>query len=856
MIARKIICAFLAFLIFLPPIQGWSQSLEDQAQFYLQKIGPAQTPTRQAPPLTTQLPISPELPKQIAPAPRIAQVLTSAPRQPEDISTIERRAWAQRMYIKQFGYSFFYQPPASFMPMEAIPVGPDYVIGPGDRIKIIIWGSVQGEYNLTVDRNGQIDIPKVGAVHVSSLTYRQLREVLDREFLRQFTNFQMNVTLDNLRTIQIYVVGQARFPGSYAVSSLSTLVSALFAAGGPSKSGSLRNIQVRRGNKVAASFDMYDFLLRGDKSRDIRLQPEDVIFIPPIGPTAAIGSPKTVKELEEALKTLARLQLEEDQPFPLPRLPLGGEQAPQMNWRTREDLKILLGRGPEGEPSAPPPETSWRKREDQEILSGREPRLPKKGKELIPQDENIDRIFGMSLAEAGQKLAMSKGMDFGGPVKVPAIYELKTEKTLAELVRLAGGLGDTAFKGRVQVLRVKGRQEMVMFDEDLGKILTKYQGLTLVDGDFVKIFPVPSLVEKKVTIAGAVKSPGEFGFNDNMRVSDLVNYAGGLLMQADKEEAEITRVRITQQGPETSRIYVRLFSALGGAASQNVLLQPNDYLFIRSVPDWGTYKTVQLFGEVKFPGTYTVQKGETLSSLLSRAGGFTSKAYLLGGVLTRLSTRQIQKRQLDAAINRLEAESMALAGSKAAGGIDPEEAKRAEVYAKQQMALLASLRKVEPLGRVIIRLDDPERLRGTPEDIVLEEEDYLMVPETMQTVNVVGAVFNPTAIVYTPFRTVSEYVTIAGGTTKIADDKEIYVIKANGAAVSRKGFKLLGASWDGTKYVYHPGGLKSLTLDPGDTIIVPEQLEQIAWLKQIKDIATIIGQIALTAGVVLVGLKK
>jgi polysaccharide export outer membrane protein len=596
--------------------------------------------------------------------------------------------------------------------------------------------------------------------------------------------------------------------------------------------------------------------LRGDKSRDIRLQPEDVIFIPPIGPTAAIGSPKTVKELEEALKTLARLQLEEDQPFPLPRLPLGGEQAPQMNWRTREDLKILLGRGPEGEPSAPPPETSWRKREDQEILSGREPRLPKKGKELIPQDENIDRIFGMSLAEAGQKLAMSKGMDFGGPVKVPAIYELKTEKTLAELVRLAGGLGDTAFKGRVQVLRVKGRQEMVMFDEDLGKILTKYQGLTLVDGDFVKIFPVPSLVEKKVTIAGAVKSPGEFGFNDNMRVSDLVNYAGGLLMQADKEEAEITRVRITQQGPETSRIYVRLFSALGGAASQNVLLQPNDYLFIRSVPDWGTYKTVQLFGEVKFPGTYTVQKGETLSSLLSRAGGFTSKAYLLGGVLTRLSTRQIQKRQLDAAINRLEAESMALAGSKAAGGIDPEEAKRAEVYAKQQMALLASLRKVEPLGRVIIRLDDPERLRGTPEDIVLEEEDYLMVPETMQTVNVVGAVFNPTAIVYTPFRTVSEYVTMAGGTTKIADDKEIYVIKANGAAVSRKGFKVLGASWDGTKYVYHPGGLKSLTLDPGDTIIVPEQLEQIAWLKQIKDIATIIGQIALTAGVVLVGLKR
>ena len=224
-------------------------TLEDQAQFYLQNIGPGQAPARPGTPLTPQAPISPDLPRQAPPSPKPAQVLTTAPRQPEDISAIERRAWAQKMFVKQFGYSFFYQPPASFLPVEAVPVGPDYVIGPGDRIKIIIWGSVQGEYNLTVDRNGQIDIPKVGVVHVSSLTYRQLREVLDREFARQYTNFQMNVTLDNLRTIQIYVVGQARFPGSYAVSSLSTLVSALFAAGGPNKSGSLRNIQVRRGKQ-------------------------------------------------------------------------------------------------------------------------------------------------------------------------------------------------------------------------------------------------------------------------------------------------------------------------------------------------------------------------------------------------------------------------------------------------------------------------------------------------------------------------------------------------------------------------------------------------------------------------------
>jgi protein involved in polysaccharide export with SLBB domain len=804
MLARKIISVFLAFLIFLPTTQGWSQPLEDQAQFYLQKIGPAQTPAGAGTSQPAQLPTSPELPKQIAPSPKSTQVLTAAPRQSEDISSIERRAWAQRMYIKQFGYSFFYQPPASFLPMEAVPVGPDYVIGPGDRIKLIIWGSVQGEYNLTVDRNGQIDIPKVGVVHVSSLTYRQLREVLDREFSRQFNNFQMNVTLDNLRTIQVYVVGQARFPGSYAVSSLSTLVSALFAAGGPSKSGSLRNIQIKRGKHVVVNFDMYDFLLRGDKSKDIRLQPEDVIFIPPIGPMVAIGSPKTWKEAQAALRTLARLQLE-------------GEASPGTSWRTGEDLKIMSQPG--------------------------------------PAESSPGLIFGMDTQEVGQKLAMSKGMDFGGAVKVPAIYELKNERTLDDLLRLAGGLGDTAFKGRVQVLRIKGHHETVMFDEDLTKILAKYQGMSLTDGDFVMIFPVSSVVEKMVTIAGAVKSPGEFGFRENMRVSDLINYAGGLLMQANKEEAEITRVRITPQGPETSRIYVRLYQALSGTSSQNVVLQPNDYLFIRMVPDWGTYKTVQLAGEVNFPGTYTIKKGEMLSSLLTRAGGFTSKAYLLGGVLVRESTRVLQRQQLHAAINRLEARSLASTGQKAASATDSDDAKSAEATSRQQQMLIAALRKVEPLGRVVIELEDPERLRGTPKDIALQEGDKLTVPEAPGTVNVVGAVFAPTALVYTPYRTVREYLTMAGGTTDIAHDREIYVIKVNGAAVSRKGFSFFRASWDGTKYGFHPGGISSMTLDPGDTIVVPERLEQIPWLKNIKDVAAILGNLALTAGIAFVALR-
>ena len=180
----------------------------------------------------------------------------------------------------------------------------------------------------------------------------------------------------------------------------------------------------------------------------------------------------------------------------------------------------------------------------------------------------------------------------------------------------------------------------------------------------MEIFPVPRLVEKKVVIAGAVKNPGEFGFRDNMRVRIWWAMRAALLQQADKSEAEITRVSITPQGPETTRLYIRLFAALNNMPRDNVVLKPNDYLFIRTVPNWDIYKTVQIAGEVKSPGTYAIKKGESLSSVLTRAGGFTDKAYLLGGVLIRESTQELQKQQLKAAIDRLEAQVLAQAERK------------------------------------------------------------------------------------------------------------------------------------------------------------------------------------------------
>jgi polysaccharide export outer membrane protein len=779
---KQITSLILIFTFLISPLQGWTQyspgmaapgisgkiqdeaqkiaeeqrqRLQEQAKTYLQKTIPQQIPLGKLAPQLQRL--QPEAPAPQGAPPSLRQV--------EETSAVEKRAAEHGLPVKQFGYSFFYKPPETFLPVQAVPVGPDYIIGPGDTIKIVVWGSVQGEYSLTADRNGQVAIPKVGVVHVSGLNFRQLREVMDKEFARQYTNFQMNVTLDNLRTITVFVVGQARFPGSYAISSLSTLINALFASGGPSKTGSMRDIQVRRGGRLIVHFDLYDFLLRGDKSKDIRLMPEDVIFIPPIGPLAAIGSPQA------------------------------------------EALEVSV----------------------------------EKGKIEKPKIKAQPAVGGAVV---------------GGPIKVPGIYELKNEKTFTDLLYLAGGLADTAFKGRVQVLRIKNHREMVLFEDDLEKVLTgRFPDIKLVDGDFVKIFPVPSLVEKKVRVAGAVKTPGEFGLKDNMHVKDLVAYAGGLLLQSNQDEAEITRVTITPSGPETTRLYIQLRRALEGNPRDNILLRPNDYLFVRTIPEWDIYKMVKAEGEIKYPGDYAIKKGETLSSLLTRVGGFTDKAYLKGAFFTREAVKEMQQKQLKQAIDRIEAEMLALSAQKALTALEAEDVRRQEVFVAQQQQLLAKMREIVPLGRVVIRLDDPERLRGTPEDFELQSGDELIVPPIQQTVNVLGAVVNPTAILYDPHLTVKDYVERVGGITTVADMKSVYVLKVNGAAISGRSVKWFGSVWDGSGYAFHVGGLKSMRLDPGDTIVVPEQLERIAWLREIKDLATIFGQFALMGGVVFAALK-
>jgi protein involved in polysaccharide export with SLBB domain len=309
---------------------------------------------------------------------------------------------------------------------------------------------------------------------------------------------------------------------------MSTLLNALISAGGPGRDGTLRDIRLTRNGKTVTVFDAYDLLLKGDKSKDIRLMPDDVIFIPPVGPMVAVS----------------------------------------------------------------------------------------------------------------------------GFVKSPGIYELKGETTLKDARELSGGRSDLAFSGRVRIDRVSDDGRIVAIETVLDESASSFQ---LSPGDVISVFEaVPD--RKVVRLSGAVNRPGVYAVGEALTVKELLSLAGGLKPFAYNKQAELTRVTPTASGPETKKIFIDIERALKGAPEADIKLAEDDYLFIRTVPEWELYRTVVIRGEVMFPGTYTTVKGETISSLISRAGGFTDKAYLKGAHFTRVSVRNQQQQQIEEVAKRLEYE--------------------------------------------------------------------------------------------------------------------------------------------------------------------------------------------------------
>jgi protein involved in polysaccharide export with SLBB domain len=306
----------------------------------------------------------------------------------------------------------------------------------------------------------------------------------------------------------------------------------------------------------------------------------------------------------------------------------------------------------------------------------------------------------------------------------------------------------------------------------------------------------------------------------------------------------------------TEKIEINLEKALAGDPENNILLRDYDYLVIRPIPDLQFGMTAEIMGEVRFPGVYPIQKQETLSSLIERAGGYTEQAYLRGAVFTRKSAMEIQRRRLDDLIRQVEQSMLSNAQRSMSGALDADTAKTEQAALEAKKELLTKLRAAEITGRVVVRMTPLEELRKSKYDFELEGGDKLVVPQTPGVVHVVGEVFNQTSLVHERGETVSYYLRRVGGMTKEADKKQVSVVKADGSVVSiAQGNRGRLISWDSEYNQWSFGGFMSLRLEPGDTIIVPRKMDKSMWLRDTKDITQILANIAVTAGVAFAVLK-
>jgi polysaccharide export outer membrane protein len=656
-----------------------------------------------------------------------------------------------------YGRRFFDEAPSTFAPLRDAPVPADYVLGPGDQLQIRTWGKIDLDTRTTIDRNGQIFVPRIGSLRVAGLRYEQVEGFVRTAIAGLYKDFELNVAIGQLRSIQVFVLGSARQPGVYTLGSLSTLVDALFACGGPSDTGSMRRIELRRGNRLITQIDLYELLRRGDKSHDASLLPGDVIYILPMGPQVAVM----------------------------------------------------------------------------------------------------------------------------GSVNEPGIYELRHASSVESTLDDAGGLTSLASVDRVLLERIDHHSVRLVDEFQLDS-----SGLqrSLGDGDILRVFPLSPRFQNSVTLRGNVAQTGRYLWHQGMRISDLIpardflinrNYwnqqnhltpqrAGNPfastpepgtadqpgIVDAPRNSDEINWnyaavQRLNGSDLKTDLLAFNLGNAIDHPDSRdNLELKPGDVVTISSqkdipMPVESRATFVRIEGEVNAPGLYRVEPGATLRDLVERAGGLMPKAYLYASQLTRESARLAQESELrlsaEQTTRELAARYAAARAKNTATNTTPAEM---QAQFASQKELIASLATVHATGRVILGVKpDAKNVEDIPE-FPLEDGDNFFIPFRQNTVQVSGAVYNANSFRYEPRKRVAGYLNDAGGPTRQADTRRIFIIRADGTLVSRQSH---GQFWR--------TDFESLALQPGDSVIVPPRINAPGGFMQ-QFLAEMLSQAALIAAVV------
>jgi protein involved in polysaccharide export with SLBB domain len=791
-----------------------------------------------------------------------------------------------------YGASLFRNPPSTFAPLNMVPVTPDYVIGPGDELLIQIWGQVTLNSRYTVDRDGGIHIPQVGTVHVAGLPFAQLQDYLKSQVGRVFRNFDLNVNMGQLRSIQVFVVGQARQPGVFTISSLSTLTNALFATGGPTPQGSMRHIQLKRAGKVILDYDLYALLEHGDKSNDMQLLPGDVIYIPPVGPQVAVAgsvnvpaiyelksanstSVGDVLELAAGLTSVAsgeRVRLErvdERRMRSMVEVPLDAQGRSTI--LQDGDLLELVAVVSQYKDAitlrgnvANPGRYTWK------------PGM--RVRDLIPdKDALITRDYWLKRSQLGQPMLtyiptclpvtpygipdLRFGIAAGDEGMYPIWrYSSTRDRNLVgyPFVSTEGisnnGLQNPADEG---VPQTDGGLDCTKLGEpanpygDLyGRYPSNQNNTNNSNTNNNNNLNATSSLNNNQLPNGAI--PNAYTSNSNQMSSasaslgsTVSNSSAGQFkprndVKLSEPDIDWTYAVIERQSKANLTTSLLPFNlgklVLEGDASQNLELLPGDVVTIFSkadirVPQAQRTRFVRLEGEFLSAGIYSVQPGETLRQLVQRAGGFTPDAYLYGSEFTRESTRRVQQQRLNQYVDQIALQASTSAINNANSAISAQDSAAAAAASQQDQAVINSLRQTRATGRIVLQLDaDSHDISQLP-DLPLEDGDQFIVPRVPSTVSVDGAVYNQNSFVYDPTRRLGGYLRIAGGVNRDADKNRAYVIRASGAVISKQYSSTLRGN-----------GFESLRLFPGDTIVVPLNLEKGKSLRLIVDLAQIVGQ--------------
>ncbi|MGB7846314.1 MAG: SLBB domain-containing protein [Candidatus Acidiferrum sp.] len=801
---------------------------------------------------------------------------------------------------KRFGLEVFRNGTrdSNAIPMD-LPVGPDYVLGPGDGLAIDLWGGISQRMVRTVDREGRVSLPEAGPVLVSGHTLAEVQQSVQQILRTQFRDVSADISLSRLRTVRVYVVGDVAEPGAYDISSLSTPLNALFAAGGVTPHGSLRALKHLRGKQVVEVVDAYDLLLHGVRGDLARLENGDTLLVPPMGPQVTIDGmvrrPAVYelhdeKTLEDALELAGGI---------LPAAALQHIEVQRLEAHEKRTM-LSLDLAPNGDPDAVAKELSEFKIQDGDqihifpIASYNEKVIYLQGhvlrpgryaysdgmkltdlvasyKDILPEPAGhyaeIVRLnppdfrpsvesFDLSAALANPATApklqpldtvrVFSRYDFelaptawvGGEVRQPGQYRTSGQAHLRDAIYQAGGVTSDASLDSAQLFRAQPDGTIKIMSVNLGEALAgnPVDNLLLQPRDRVLVHRKFATVDPPtVNVTGEVAKPGRYPLTVNMHVEDLIRVAGGLKRSADTNTADLTRYPVG--GKPGVHVEVSLSSVLNGNPTEDIPLNIGDVLTIRRVPGWQDIgASVSLKGELQHPGSYGIQPGERLSSVLTRAGGFSAHAYPYAAVLLRPEVRALETSSQEVLMQRLQAEKATL---QALPESDPNQknAKLTAIAATE--TALQQLQSNPPLGRVVIHIrSDIKSWQNTTADVPMQTGDVLMIPKKADYVMVTGQVFNPTAISPRPGQSGKWYLSQAGGLTGVADKKGVFVIKADGSVIAAKNN---GSGW-------WSGDPLSATLRPGDSIVVPEKPPKIGtrnWAALIQT-AQVASSIALT----------